>query len=57
LKSENATKSELEQTYALIKRELQEKSEEGIKVFLFVYYSGHGVVDVTSQIVLNELQP
>ena len=56
--SENKTYDELEDDYDEIRKILKAtKKKEDEKLSLFVYYSGHGCMDTTTKIMVNEKDP
>ncbi len=57
IRTENASEDEMHVAFNQVTKELRaghtDKTNKK-KVLLFVYYSGHGVMDTTTKIVLNE---
>jgi hypothetical protein len=54
----NKSYDDLEDEYDKIKKILREtKNKEDEKLSLFVYYSGHGCMDTTTKIMVNEKDP
>jgi hypothetical protein len=58
IKTENPDQQEIEMSYFEIKLLLQKSHKDKAKsILLYVYYSGHGILDNTTKIVLNEEDP
>lgn len=56
--STNKSYEDLKDEYGKIKKILQDtKKKEDEKLSLFVYYSGHGCMDTTTKIMVNEKDP
>ncbi len=58
IKTEDPEQLQMEMSFFEIKSLLQESHKDNSKsVLLYVYYGGHGILDSTTKIVLNEKDP
>jgi hypothetical protein len=58
IKTEDPEQQQMDKSYLEIKSLLQKSHKDKSKsVLLYVYYSGHGILDNTTKIVLNEEDP